>query len=449
MILRNMGYNKLKILHTSDWHLGRTLYGKKQRYDEQEKFLAWLLATVKQHNIDILIVAGDIFDTATPSSRAQTMYFGFLGKIQKTGCSNVVIVAGNHDSPSLLDAPKEILTAMNITVVGNATEKIADEVKVIKNTENQPIVIVCAVPYLRQRDLQLSADDDNISEKSRKIAEGIRHHYEQVADIAEEKRKALSEKIPIVATGHLFTAGGQTITDDGVRDLYVGSLEGVESSIFSPLFDYLALGHLHIPQKVNNQENIRYSGSPIPMGFGEYKQQKQVNIITFSDGSPQIEPVPVPVFQQLESIRGDKEFILHKINESGKTTESVWLEIIYTGNEIWGNMSESIGQEAAQYPQIEIIRIVNQNLYNAVINSQKNNETLDDLNEKEVFERCLKANNIAEEQCEALRNCYNEILTDIADRENTFNNPQITQIYTEKKICENLRQSVDKKNTAS
>jgi exonuclease SbcD len=409
-----MGYGRLKILHTSDWHLGRTLYGKKQRYDEHEEFLSWLLETVKQHNIDMLIVAGDIFDTATPGSRAQTLYYEFLGKIRKTGCSHVIIIAGNHDSPSLLDAPKDILAAMDITVTGHAAENPEDEVKVIKNAENQPIAIVCAAPYLRQRDLQLSADGDNISERNREIAAGIRLHYEQIAHTAEEKRKECGKKIPIIATGHLFTAGGQTVSDDGVRDLYVGSLGGVESSIFSPTFDYVALGHLHIPQKVNNQENIRYSGSPIPMGFGECRQQKQINIVTFSDGNMQTASVPVPVFQRLESIRGDREFILNKINELGKTAENVWIEIIYTGNEIWGNMSEHIGQEAAQYPQMEIIRTVNQNLYNAALSSQKPDETLDNLNEKEVFERCLRANNVPEEQYEVLRDCYNEILFDIA-----------------------------------
>jgi exonuclease SbcD len=398
----------MKILHTSDWHLGRTLYSKKQRYDEQEKFLAWLLETIKQHGIDILIVAGDIFDTATPGSRSQTLYYDFLGKIQKTGCTHVLLIAGNHDSPSLLDAPKEILAAMNILVIGNATEKIEDEVKVIRDAENRPMAIICAAPYLRQRDLLLSADDDNISEKSHKIAEGIRFHYEQLAHTAEEKRRALGGQIPVVATGHLFTAGGQTLSDDGVRDLYVGSIGGVESSIFSPVFDYVALGHLHIPQTV--ETHIRYSGSPIPMGFGECKQQKQVNIITFSDGNMQVESVPIPVFQRMETIRGDREFILRKINETGKSPENVWIEIIYTGNEIWGNMPESIGEEIAPYPQIEVIRTVNQNLYNAVINSQKPDETLDDLDEKEVFERCLKENDIPEEQYEALRDCYNEIL---------------------------------------
>jgi exonuclease SbcD len=401
----------MKILHTSDWHLGRTLYGKKQRYGEQEQFLAWLLETIKQHDVDVLIVAGDIFDTTSPGSRAQTLYYDFLGKIRKTGCSHAVIIAGNHDSPSLLDAPKEILAAMNISVTGSAAERIEDEVKVIRNAENRPVAIICAAPYLRQRDLSLPADDDDISERSRKTAEGIRLHYEQLAHMAEEKRKELGGDVPVIATGHLFTLGGQTASDDGVRDLYVGSLGGVESSIFPPVFDYVALGHLHIPQ--TPRHNIRYSGSPIPMGFGECEQQKQVNIITFPDGNMQIESLPVPVFQRLESIRGDREFILRRINETGKATQSVWLEIIYTGDEIWGNMPETIEQETAPYPRLEVIRTVNQNLYNAVINSLNPNETLDDLNEKEVFERCLKANNIPEEQCEALRERYNEILFEV------------------------------------
>ena len=117
------------------------------------------------------------------------------------------------------------------------------------------------------------------------VLAGIQHHYDQVAQIAKTQQSALSDQyqrhIPIIATGHLFAAGSKTTEDDGVRDLYVGSLGQVSAELFDDCFDYVALGHLHVPQKVGSREHIRYCGSPIAMGFGEAHQQKQVLLLQF------------------------------------------------------------------------------------------------------------------------------------------------------------------------
>ena len=102
----------MKILHTSDWHLGKTLFGEK-RYDEHEKFLTWLIGVLKDENIDLIIIAGDIFDTTTPSNRAQELYYSFLCNTKTTSCRHVVIIGGNHDSPSFLSAPQELLKHLN------------------------------------------------------------------------------------------------------------------------------------------------------------------------------------------------------------------------------------------------------------------------------------------------------------------------------------------------
>lgn len=111
-----------------------------------------------------------------------------------------------------------------------------------------------------------------------KLVEGVKNHYASVCDIAEQKRsefaKAGDDDIPILAMGHLFTAGGKILDGDGVQELYVGSLAHVEKTVFPAVIDYLALGHLHVPQTVGNTEQIRYAGSPIPMGYSEANQQK-------------------------------------------------------------------------------------------------------------------------------------------------------------------------------
>ncbi len=165
-----------------------------------------------------------------------------------------------------------------------------DEVLVLCDKQGAPELIVCAVPHLRDRDIRAVEAGESIEDKQRKLIEGIRNHYAAVAAFAEQQRTALGADIPLVAMGHLFTAGGQTVDGDGVRDLYIGSLAHVTAEIFPENFNYLALGHLHVPQKVNGSEIMRYSGSPLPMGFGEAKQQKSVCMVEFDNSTADCSP---------------------------------------------------------------------------------------------------------------------------------------------------------------
>lgn len=274
----------LTILHTSDWHLGRRLYGR-MRYEEFEAFLSWLQDTISAQQVDVLIVAGDIFDTMTPSNRAQALYYEFLGKVSKSCCQHIVIVAGNHDSPTFLDAPSNVLKFLNVHVVGTACDDLNNEVMVLDNADGTPHCIIAAVPYLRDRDVRSSQAGESMDSKDANVIAGICAHYDNVASIAKAKQTELVKThqryIPIIATGHLFAAGGTTTDDDGVRDLYVGNLGQISADMFDDCFDYVALGHLHVPQRVGGRESIRYSGSPIAMGFGEAKQQKQVLLVHF------------------------------------------------------------------------------------------------------------------------------------------------------------------------
>ena len=212
----------MRVLHTSDWHIGRTLYGRK-RYEEFEAFLTWLAETIQQNEIDALLVAGDVFDTSAPSNRAQELYYRFLCRVAASSCRHVVVVAGNHDSPSFLNAPKELLKALDVHVVGSSTESLEDEVLVLRNEQDAPELIVCAVPYLRDRDIRVAEAGESVEDKERKLIDGIRTHYAAVAALAEQKREELGVDIPIVGTGHLFTAGGQTVDGDGVREMPDGT----------------------------------------------------------------------------------------------------------------------------------------------------------------------------------------------------------------------------------
>lgn len=403
----------MKILHTSDWHIGRTLYGRK-RYEEFEAFLTWLAETIQQNEIDALLVAGDVFDTSAPSNRAQELYYRFLCQVAASSCRHVVVIAGNHDSPSFLNAPRELLKALDVHVVGSAAiEHPEDEVLVLRNEQGAPELIVCAVPYLRDRDIRVAEAGESVEDKERKLIDGIRTHYATVAALAEQKREELGVDLPIVGMGHLFTAGGQTIDGDGVRELYVGSLAHVTAGIFPASFDYLALGHLHVPQKVSGLETMRYSGSPLPMGFGEAKQQKSVCHVTFGqhDGhstTASVQLIDVPVFQKLERVKGDWDGISSRLLELSATDKG-WFEIIYEGIEIIGDLRERL-EATISGSQMEILRIKNNRIIDRVLGQIHAEETLDDLNVNDVFERCLAVHDVPEAQRPELHRAYQETL---------------------------------------
>nr|WP_312540166.1 MULTISPECIES: exonuclease SbcCD subunit D C-terminal domain-containing protein [unclassified Moraxella] len=502
----------LTLLHTSDWHLGRRLYGK-PRYDEFKQFLDWQLQTLREQKVDVLLIAGDIFDTTAPSNQAQNLYYDFLSQVCHTDCRHVIIVAGNHDSASFLEAPKQLLKAFNIHIIGSMTDTPTDEVITLSDKLGQPELIVMAVPYLRDRDVRTVGHGERLDDKERKLAQGIKAHYAQIADIAIAQQAQLKAKykrtIPIVATGHLFTVGGQTMEGDGVRDLYVGSLGSIGAEIFHPQIDYVALGHLHIPQAVGGQPHIRYAGSPIAMGFGESRQQKQVHLLRFDanpdllsqplqtltiqkkplvsaptpvkkrkmvshasmdlfadeelpepsmlgainaeaginaevdaqashkagydtpsahlSGQPNgqvigqpynlaklsdttlLQSLPVPVFQSIQTLKGDWQTIKTSLHSLKKSQQSVWLEVVYDGQEVVGDLSEKIA-ELVKGSRLEVLRIKNQQKRDQVMQSQRMDESLEELNPTQVFERCLIAHQVLEEQKPILWSRYTEVL---------------------------------------
>ena len=401
----------MKLLHTSDWHIGRSLYGRK-RYQEFDAFLTWLSETIQKNEIDALLVAGDVFDTSAPSNRAQELYYMFLCRVAASSCQHVVVVSGNHDSPSFLNAPRELLKVLNVYVIGNASESPEEEVLVLRNEQDAPELIICAVPYLRDRDIRVAEAGESVEDKERKLIDGIRNHYAAVATLAEQKREELGPEIPIVAMGHLFTAGGQTVDGDGVRELYVGSLAHVAAGVFPACFNYLALGHLHVPQKVNGSETIRYSGSPLPMGFGESKQQKSVCQVEFHSTAASVQLIDVPVFQKLERAKGDWEGISTRIIELSATDSQGWLEVTYDGTEVIGDLRERL-EAAISGTQMEILRIKNNRIIDRVLGQIHEEETLDDLNVNDVFERCLAVHEVPEDQRPELLRAYQETVSSL------------------------------------
>lgn len=404
----------MKIIHTSDWHIGRSLYGRK-RYDEFEAFLSWLADYIKNEKVDALLVSGDIFDNIAPSNRAQELYYRFLYSVVGSHCRHVVITAGNHDSPSFLNAPREVLRYLNVHIIGCMSESLSDEVIILSDENGVPKLIVCAVPYLRDRDVRRVEAGESYEDKGRKLIEGIRTHYADVCAEAERIRQQLDRQIPIIAMGHLFTAGGQTIDSDGVRDLYVGSLAHVEKDIFPSCIDYLALGHLHIPQRVGDSGFMRYSGSPIPMGFGEANHQKFLCQVEFDKGRPIVADIPVPRFQNLECIKGNWEQITSRLDEMKALDTTILLDIIYNGEQIIGDLRDRLDELTAG-TSLEVLRIKNDRVLDRSLPGS-NHESLANLSIGDVFQRCLDSNEVPPKQQDDLIHTYREAVAMVQEED--------------------------------
>jgi len=409
----------LRILHTSDWHLGNA-FRERKRTPEFEAFFAWLEATIAAEEIDLLLVSGDIFDSGNPGTQALELYFKFLGKIAQSRCRHVVITAGNHDSPSLLNVPKVLFRSLNIHVIGSMTGNPEDEILVLDDNAGNPAIIVCAVPYLRDRDVRTVEAGESIDDKTRRLLDGIREHYHAVCTLAEEERQRRGGRLPLVVMGHLYAEGGKVTEDDGVREHYIGALVRVRPDTFLPGIDYLALGHLHISQRVGGDAFRRYSGSPLPMGFSDAKQEKNVIVADLgSVGEPVIREIPVPCFQEMEQLTGTFGEIETRIRSLKATGRSVWIEIILEDPGIIPEIQEKLAA-LTRGSNILVLGIKNNRLTDQILKQSVADESLDQLGELDIFTRCLDANKVRPEDRTELLILYGEILAELSTETTTM-----------------------------
>ena len=289
----------MKILHTADWHIGQRLH-ERQRTDEHEKFLEWLLNTIQEHQVELLLVSGDIFDTALPSSDSTNLYYRFLYRLFDETDTYTVITAGNHDSPRHLEAPREFLEMGRIYVVGTAEEPTKCVVRIPR--EN-PQVAVAAVPFLSESDLRHLSYETEV-DRNERYRERFKTFY---ADCV----AAMPAELPKILMGHLFVQGGQV--GDSERNVQIGGATATHASDFPENVSYVALGHLHRPQTIKGTDYpIRYSGSPIPLRFNETGYRKKVYLLELSDDGALIqdEEIKVPIFRELCTVQGDEVSVL-------------------------------------------------------------------------------------------------------------------------------------------
>lgn len=410
----------MRIIHTSDWHLGQNFMGK-SRAPEHQAFFAWLLEQITQHKVDALIVAGDVFDTGSPPSYAREMYNRFVVDIHTIGCQ-LIVLAGNHDSVATLNESKDLLGCLGATVVSCiVTDENQQALIEIKNKKDEVSAILCAVPFIRPRDVITSLAGQSIQEKQQALQKGISDYYHMLYQQAlkrQKKYKTTHKKLlPIIATGHLTTVGAST--SESVREIYIGTLDAFPASGFPPM-DYIALGHIHQSQRVAKSENIRYSGSPISLSFDENKNQKSVVLVDFEKGQfKQATPLDIPCFQPMQVIKGRLKKIekqLKKLAESSdeKTT---WVEIIVSSNDYLNDLQSRI-QKITNDSFIDVLRIRREKNTKPSALKSESKETLNELSVLDVFERRLNEEDWQsdaddKDRKERIKQCFKHVLNEL------------------------------------
>ncbi|MGI9280168.1 MAG: exonuclease subunit SbcD [Endozoicomonas sp.] len=406
----------MRILHTSDWHLGQHFMGKSRELEHQA-FIRWLLEAVNEHSVDAMIIAGDVFDTGTPPSYARTLYNRFIVDLQKTRCQQLIIVGGNHDSVATLNESRDLLACLNAHVVGGVTEALEEQVVVLKNHQGDPGAVVCAIPFIRPRDVLESRAGDSDTDKQQALQNAIAEHYQKVFELASDK------KLPTVATGHLTTVGGQMT--ESVREIYIGTLSAFPASAFPPA-DYIALGHLHRAQKVSDQDHIRYSGSPLPLSFDETSRGKQVLLVDLEpETPPQITELDVPIFRSLKSIKGNLETIqqaLKQIDDDSPLT--TWLELEVSTDDYLTDLQKPI-QNMLEDRHLEVLRVRRKRETNSTSLQSESKETLDELDVAEVFARRLNDEELDEQRLATLNQAFNEILSNLDEADENDKKPEL------------------------
>lgn len=385
------------ILHTSDWHLGAEMEGRR-RTDEAAALLRHLIRVIRRENVNTLLVSGDVFDSHAPSNQATRQYYDFLKQLHQCQCvENVVIIAGNHDSPSYLEAPAGLLELLNIHVIGSANENDLER-EVIPLKENGKIeAVVCAVPYLVSPGLpgKTQAEQDAAYEQY------VVNHYRRVVDLAKTKYPDL----PLIAMGHFFAVGGKGSDDNVLR----GNLHSIHVEML-PLadIDYLALGHLHCAQIVNGLENVRYAGSLMKMSFAECDKDKEF-ILWNMDTPNDFRRLPitmqdVPELSEMSVLQGNVDELeqglmaLKAKRQQANNGNPLWLAVVNTGM-FYPDLKNHLTQLLGDDSPLDIVVCKNQALNPQLAKFAKSGKKLQEMTPEKLFDDFL--NSLSDPSAEA------------------------------------------------
>ncbi|WP_174362426.1 exonuclease subunit SbcD [uncultured Caballeronia sp.] len=403
----------MRILHTSDWHLGQYFLGH-SRQIEHQKLIEWLVEQTRVHGVDSVLIAGDIFDTGAPPSYARELYYSLILALRDAGVG-LTLLAGNHDSVAVLEESRNLLTALNTVVIPSVQDDPNEQVRVLNTRDGHPGAIVCAIPFIRPRDVLQSIAGQSARDKQQSLQDAIHAHYQALFALAEEKRVELGAHLPIIATGHLTTVGASA--SESVREIYVGALEAFPTAAF-PAADYIALGHIHRPQKVGGFEHIRYSGSPIALSFDEARQQKEMLLVDVSaDGLQSVTVLDVPCFQTLLSVKGslkELEAAVEAVSAQAREGETIWLEIVVSADDYLSDLQTRIQKMTGNLP-VEVLRVRRERSSTSSTLQSQARETLNELTPDDVFARRLQSETIDDDTRSQLLQMYREVVAQIGE----------------------------------
>ncbi len=412
----------LRIFHSADWHLGHQLHGV-SRQQEHRHFLNWLLDELHSKQADALIVAGDIFDSANPSSAAQAQLYEFIVEARsRLPNLDIILVGGNHDSASRLDAPSPILNALGVTVVGGLPRDDRgnidwDRLLVPLTDAAGRIKAWCgAMPFLRNADLPPNREDDD------PLISGMKTLY---ADLFEQLQQKAANAESLILTGHCYMVNG-AVSELSERKILGGNQHALPVGLFPDDIAYVALGHLHLAQKVGANEHIRYSGSPIPLSFDEVDYAHQVVQVDVKAGQPvETVAVKVPRSVQLLRIPNSKDFALlpeaiaqleNLVLDDLPIEQQPLLELRIRLEKLEPGLRQQIEQAIAKLP-VRLLKI--STAYSGSESSLadvKIEERLEELQALDVFQRCYQ-NKYDKDAPEAMQALFNELLESVQGTE--------------------------------
>jgi exonuclease SbcD len=399
----------LKIIHTADWHIGKVLHNL-DLTEDHTLFFDWLTQYISDVSADVLLVSGDVFDHNNPTNEAQKLFCKALTQLQKTGVQ-IVITGGNHDSISRLESVEDLLRLVGIEIIGGVPDDFDQQIVPLKNRDGVIEVICAAVPYLRDKDTRPFVSGESFEDRIKAYQVGVLDHFTKLKDRIAE----LYPAYPIVAMGHLYMQGA-TMTDS-VREIQIGNAAGLDVVSYQGLFDYFALGHIHIPLRYGSA--IRYSGSPIQLDFTEGLYEKIVIEVDLTSSGVESHGVKVPLSRDYISFKGAWADVKSQLMNftSDKPLSPVFNIDVAAHNDEKPFIHNEIDELLSMYKILQK-KISPINAESKVLHYEKDIiNKVKDLSPLDVFCKRLETYSYTEVSNEELLEAYQEILTTVYEKQ--------------------------------
>jgi DNA repair protein SbcD/Mre11 len=398
----------MKILHTADWHLGKILYSLSLEPDHK-LFLEWLDGLLKEENIDAVLLSGDVFDQSNPSNESRKLYYDALNIFFRNNVQ-VIITGGNHDSSSMLNAPSELLCCLNINVIGGVPENMEKAIFTLKDKEGNSKALVAAVPFLKDKDIREFVAAQTNDERIKAVREGVVKYFKDIYELTKNQN---TKNLPIIGMGHLYVQGSKL--SESERDIQVGNAGGIDSKSLDNIFDYFALGHIHIPHRYGKQ--MRYSGSPIPLNFSEKLDEKIVIVIEIDEQNVLTSrSVKVPVFRNLVYIHepwtAAKQLITSYQNFA--PLPPVYEVLLKKDVDLSSDFESEVRGLKEDGHHILKIRLEASKINESNdVNDYGGQDIFQEISPKEIFEMKLSSENLSEEEKQLLTEAHNLLYNEI------------------------------------